>query len=306
MKRMLLLAVAILVWRADVQAQTDIAAGDLGEPTLVSPYYFGPNAFPVPDMLEGTASKDLRLELGSDYFHGFQGDMTADAYLKLNIPLFTDRVNLSAWMPVAELWCNSKERMNICRLDDPSKIKGHEIGEVYISTDIWLLKAERSKVDISIRAAMKTASSDKGFSGARYYDSPGYFFDASISKPFLFSGNHIKEFRISCSGGFLCWQTDNGRQNDAVMYGLALKVRTRMFTVRETFGGYFGWESFASRDKSIRTGDCPMSLKTDLIFHYKAFEFLLRYQVGLYDWPFRQFRFGIAYNLDILEGRGAH
>ncbi len=289
--------VLILVCEVGLHAQTDLTVSDLGNPSLISPYYFGPNAFPIPDVIEGTTSHDLRLELGADFFHGCYRDKTVDTYLKLNIPLFSERVNLSAWMPIMEWWRHSSERQLMCRTGDESKMKGREAGDVYVSTDIWLLKAERFKVDVSVRAAVKTASGN-GFANARYYDSPAYFFDASISKPFMLSGQ--RELRLSCSSGFLCWQTDNGRQNDAVMYGIVMSLNTRRLTIRESFGGYVGWESFAAYDKSIRTGDCPMSLKSDMIFHYNNLDFILRYQIGLHDWPFHQFRFGIAYYLDIL------
>ncbi len=300
MKKVIFIAVAVVMCCFRGQAQTDLNVSDLGVPSLVSPYYFGPNAFPIPDMLEGGTSRDLRIEAGVDYFHGIQKDRTADAYLKVNIQLFSERVNLTAWKPVLEWWRSSVERQQTCRLDDKAVMSDCESGDVYVSTDIWVLQAERFKVDLSVRAAMKTASGN-GFATARYYDSPAYFFDASISKPFLWPGGFIEEFRITGSGGFLCWQTDNGRQNDAVMYGLGLNLRARNLTIRESFGGYFGWEGSAANDKSVRAGDCPMSLKTDLVWRLNRLEILFRYQVGLYDWPFHQFRFGVAYNIGILK-----
>ncbi len=203
-------------------------------------------------------------------------------------------------MPVMEWWEYSEERRETCRLDTDCIMSGREAGDVYISTDIWLLQSQHSKIDLGIRAAMKTASGN-GFATARYYDSPAYFFDASASKPFHFKDRVVKEFRISASAGFLCWQTDNGRQNDAVMYGLGLDIKTKRFAFRESFNGYFGWESNCAHDKSIRTGDCPMLLESDIVYHLnKSLEFIFRYQVGLYDYPFRQFRFGIAYKIGIL------
>ena len=50
------------------QAQTPILKPDLGVPSLVAPAYFGPNAFPVPDMLDGSTSGDLKVELYGDGF----------------------------------------------------------------------------------------------------------------------------------------------------------------------------------------------------------------------------------------------
>ena len=88
-------------------AQTPILKPDLGVPTLVAPAYFGPNAFPVPDMLDGRTSSQMRLELYGDCFLGTTtasvgDDVTADLFAKLTIPLFTEKANLTLWMPIFE------------------------------------------------------------------------------------------------------------------------------------------------------------------------------------------------------------
>ena len=44
------------------------------------------------------------------------------------------------------------------------------------------------------------------------------------------------------TAGFLCWQVDNGRQNDAVMYGAALGVRSPYVDFAVDYGGYTGWK----------------------------------------------------------------
>ncbi len=290
----------ISVWlTASICAQTSIDKCDLSVPTYISPYYFGPNAFPIPDMLDGTTKRDLRLEIAVDHFVGFAGDQTTDIAAKCNIPLFTDRVNLTLWMPIMEWYQNTLERQRTCRLQDTIIMKGTSAGDVYVSTDIWALQSQRHWVDLTIRAAIKSASGGC-YSQARYYDSPGYFFDVTIAKPIIFKHSFFEELRFAGSGGFLCWQTDNGRQNDAVMYGAMIKLRTKYLTLSETFGGYCGWENQASRHPEMLAHDCPMSLKTNITAHYKGLEFLLQYQYGLQDYPFHQFRIGLAYNIAIL------
>ena len=80
-------------------AQTQIVKPDLSIPSLVAPAYFGPNAFPVPDMSDGTTSDKLKVELAADGFvcsatSSLSDDVTADLFARLTVPLFTDRVNL--------------------------------------------------------------------------------------------------------------------------------------------------------------------------------------------------------------------
>ena len=258
-------------------AQTPLDKPSLSDVTLISPYYFGPNAFAVPEMLDGRVSRDLRVELAGDYFNGYRGDHTGDISLKVNIPLWTDRANLSLWMPVMEWYRNSDENMDVCRIPEEHREdarKGHLSGDVYVSTDIQVLKEKH----------------------ARYYDSPGYFFDTSLGKSFSLGRDAKWNHRLrgALSTGFLCWQTDNGRQNDAVQFGAMIKWENRYFSLSETFAGYSGWEHNASNGGD-QAHDVPMVLRTDMIVHVKQFDIVAAYQYGLHDYPYHQVRLGVAY-----------
>ena len=287
-------------------AQTPVEHPDRHSVTLISPYYFGPNAFPIPNTLDGTVSSKLRAELATDYFWGERGDRTCDVAASLNIPLFSDRVNISAWMPVTEWWKNSDENIDVCRLadkaDDNPRIKnGHGVGDVFVSTDVQLLREGKCLPALAVRLAFKTASSDDDYCTARFYDSPGYYFDLSAGKYLLqLNDGFFRGMRCTTSFGFLCWQTDNGRQNDAIMYGIQLKLLTRAFTLSETFGGYGGWENGISNGGSV-AHDRPMSLKTRISIPVKKFEIVSAYQYGLRDYPYQQFTIGIAYNYNIIS-----
>ena len=287
-------------------AQTALDKPVLRNVTLISPYYFGPNAFAVPDMLDGRVQSELRVELAGDYFHGNRGDHTADAALKVNVPLWTRRANLSVWMPVMEWYHNSNRNITACRIQPAHQSeakKGHLGGDVYVSADMQLLQEKKDKKfrpDWTIRAALKTASGG-GFYLARYYDGPGYFFDTSLAKSFaLGKGKWKHRLRLVASTGFLCWQTDNGRQNDAVQYGAMLKWENRYFALSEALGGYNGWEHNAGNGGNI-AHDCPMTLKTNFTYKIKQWEIVAAYQYGIRDYPYQQARLGVAYNIDILK-----
>ncbi len=281
----MLFATALLTV-ATTQAQTSIVKPDLETPSLIAPDYFGPNAFPIPDMLDGTTLSNLKIELSSDYFAGHRSDKTYDIAFKCTSPLFSDRVNLTLWLSaISEWYLMSDESHEHSRLSDDIEKRGQEFGDAYISTDIHLMKQSRCRPDISLRVALKTALG-YGFFKARYYDGPGYFFDTSIAKSLHFDNRYFSELRFVASGGFLCWQTDNGRQNDAVMYGLQLKLSGEHYTLSQSFGGYSGWE---------KEGDCPMSLKSELRINCGRFEPLLFFQYGLRDYPYTQLKIGVAY-----------
>lgn len=265
-----------------VCAQSLPGTTPLSEATFVSPYYFGPNAFPIPDVLLKT-SDELRIELACDYYNGHNGGHTEDIFLKANIPLWTHRVNLSLWWAAVEWYQIGKQR-------------GSMSGDVYVSIDMQLLEEKRIRPNVTLRAALKTASGN-GYEFRRYYDSPGYYFDAYVSKTFP-----IGKFRIiaGAGGGFLCWQTANGRQNDALLYGITAGLQYGSFSISETLGGYSGWESKTCTNKEL-AHDRPMSLKTSIAYRIKKWEISAQVQYGFTDYPFTQVRLGVAHRFDILK-----
>ena len=308
MKRLLLIGV-LLGFIIASYALVPVDKPNLRDDTGIAPMYFGPNAFPVPDMLDGRVQNHLRVEIAGDGYFGYQGDKTADAFARIFIPLFTDRVNLTIWMPVMEWYEMTSERQRVCRLQDSAAIAGHGAGDAYFSTDIQILRDRKWAPDIALRAACKSASGDQ-YELARHYDCPGYFFDLSLGKSW-YLGERLKakgerqsgdkargdeakgvELRVAGSAGFLCWQTDNGRQNDAVMYGLQMLVKSQYVSLRTTWSGYVGWEDM---------GDRPMIIKGRLCGHAKGFEPYVEYQYGIKDYPFHQIRVGLAYHIDILK-----
>ena len=293
--KIFILLIAISVFSV-VRAQTDVVQPNLSIPTKIAPAYFGPNAFPVPDMLDGRTSSKLKLELYGDCFLGtttgnVSDDITGDLFAKLTIPLFTPKVNLTVWMPIFEYFYTSAEVNELRRLHHSGDLKGVDSGDLYVSADIRILSQERHHIDITARAVLKTASANQ-FAKGRCYDAPGYFFDAAFGRGFQFGAN--SNLRVALSGGFLCWQTDNGRQNDAVMYGALIAYSFKNFTIDTCFGGYAGWEN---------DGDRPMSLKTNISYRIGNLSLRVGHQMGFRDWRYHQIRVGATYSFDILNNK---
>ncbi len=284
-KRLLLSTIALAA-AINASAQVQIEKPDLSQPTKVAPDYFGPNALPIPDMLDGTTSSEVTLEIGYDYFDGHRGDKTQDINMKLVVPLFSDRVNVSLWVQsIVEHYQMSAESHEHSRLPEEIEYNGYECGDAYLTTDMHLMKQGRFRPDITLRVGLKTALG-YGFFKARYFDNPGYFFDTSVAKSISLGDGFFRDIRFVGSFGFLCWQTDNGRQNDAVMYGLQTKLKTKYFTLTESYGGYSGWE---------RDGDCPVSIKSEIRTKFGHFEPFIGHQYGFRDWPFTQYEVGVGY-----------
>lgn len=282
-----------------------VRGASASDPTLVSPWYFGPNAFPIPEMMDRTSS-DLRIEAVGNYFAGTRGDHTADITLKAIVPLFTHRANLSVWLPVMEWYHHSYRFLQDCNIKPPydkEHMRGRLTGDVYVTTDIQILEERRIRPDVTLRAGLKTASGG-GSSKARYYDCPGYFFDAAVGKTFTLPPLATLKIRLAASAGFLCWQTAKSQQNDAVMYAVKLAFSYRNFLIHEEFAGYSGWEHLAT-DRPEIAHDNPMILRTFVQWtprrHWSLF---FKYGYGITDYPYRQFGIGVAYTLPILGKRG--
>ena len=295
MRKPLILLTAVLAVATAAAAQGE----DRGK--YISPLHFGPNAFPVPEMLDGRVSETLKAEIAVDEYRGYAGDRTTDIFAKIQIPLFTRRVNLSVWMPVCEWYEMTAARQRECFLQDTAAIRGYGFGDVYVTTDIQVLRARKWWPDITLRAAMKTASGEQ-YERARHYDDPGYFFDAAIGKSMYISKDRSVsaerkqdsdwELRIAGMTGFLCWQTVTARQNDAYQYGVQMLVRQHYFSARVTWSGYSGWQ---------KNGDRPMIVKGELRGYFNGWEPFVAYQYGIRDYPFHQVRAGVAYSADILS-----
>ena len=299
MNRRLVFFVMFIICATSLNAQTEISKPNLSIPSRIAPAYFGPNAFPVPDMSDGRLSSDLKLELYGDGFlcqmtSDPTDDITLDIFAKATVPLFSDRVNLVIWMPVVE-WFRSAPAVNyLRRIDDPYQtLTGIDSGDAYVSTDILLIDEARRGIGLVLRAALKSASGNS-FSTARVYDAPGYFFDIAAGRDIYTSQNKKTVVRLAATTGFLCWQTGNGRQNDAVMYGISSSVKSGSFTGRVDFGGYVGWEG---------VGDHPVSVKTKASWQINSFSIDIMYQAGIKDWPFHQLRLGTTWSYPILKAK---
>ena len=226
-----------------------------------SPRYFGPNAFPVPKMGDGKVPENLLVDAAVEQYFGF-GDNATDLNLRVDIPLYPKYVNLAVWMVPVEYYNTSIEVRNerLMRTKEP---KGFAVGDVYFQTGIQIMRDHPKAPDIMINITMKTASGGP-LSSARYYDTPGYFFDATIGKTFTFEKcKHLQSVSISGRVGFLCWQSiraDHAMQDDAVIYGVRVGLTANNWQYEMDFSGYNGW---------IHNGDCPMVLRGQVCRNFK-------------------------------------
>ena len=144
----------------------------------ITPGYLGPNALPVPEVKRGFLNSKTEFEITASG-HFLKGDPTQDISGRLYVPFAQSKIAVELYGVIIEHFAFSEEIRNerFARIEDG---KGVAFGDLYFSTLIQLSK-DRKFPNTLLRMAAKTASGNQ-LEGARYTDSPGYFFDLSFSE----------------------------------------------------------------------------------------------------------------------------
>lgn len=261
---------------------------------LAAPEFFGPYAFQVPDMLDGSICSKLQVELGYDFIVGNLAgcdhkDYTHAPNYCVHIPLWTDRASVSVWGEFQEFYSDNIYTRVLRDVDIKEPLTSSDTGTLYFSLDMQLLKESVFRPAIALRAAVQTATGDD-YERARHYDAPGYYFELSTGKDFKVYRNW--SVRPAASLNFVCWQVSNGQQNDALGYGAQVSVKHPVTSLVLAYGQYKGKDG---------KGDMPRVMKGRLNFHIGRWSPFIYFQHGFKEWPFNQYRLGIAYSIDILK-----
>jgi len=248
----------------------------------ITPGYLGPNALPVPEVKRGFLNTKTEFELTASS-HFLKGDPTQDISGRLFVPFAQSRIAVELYGVILERFAFSEEIRNerFARIEDG---KGLAAGDLYFSTLIQLVK-ERKFPNTLLRMACKTASGNQ-YKGARYADSPGYFFDLSFSKNLGQTETGL--FRPFGLAGFYSWQTNDALnlQNDAYMYALGADYERNSMLLSASWSGYSGYKN--ERDK-------PMQLNFELRKDYNGKAFRIQYNHGLRDLEYKTIRFSFIW-----------
>jgi hypothetical protein len=265
-----------------------VSLDSLSQTVNYSPEYFGPNALPVPEFTDATIAEFTTLSVSWNYYSGF-GDRTLNPYLKAEIPLIRKKVSFKIWGTAAERYFTSTEIIDK-RASTEDDLSGTANGDVYVQTRIQIVPEKRLAPSIILNSTLKTASGNS-FGARRYFDTPGYYFDLEIGKTFPVETDFIKKIRLVTNAGFLCWETTNSTQNDALMYGAKIIISTKNIEFENSISGYNGW---------MNNGDHPMVFSSQLTQKNKRINFFGQYQYGIRDFPYHHIRLGFFIPIETL------
>lgn len=255
---------------------------------IISPGYLGPNALPVPEVKKGLTGEKTEIEITASG-HFLKGDPTQDISGKIYLPFAGRKIAVEVYGVILERFSFSEEIRNerFARIRDG---KGFAFGDLYFSTQIQLAR-NRKFPNTLLRMTGKTASGNQ-LEGARYTDSPGYFFDLSFSKDFGTAETGM--FRPFALAGFYSWQTNDEEnlQNDAFLYALGADFVKTSWTFSGSWAGYSGYKN--ERDR-------PMQFNFELRKDWNKKALRLQYLHGVRDWEYKTVKFSFIWKLNPIR-----
>ncbi len=254
---------------------------DKTEFLIYSPRYFGPNAFPLPEMKGGLVGSFYEAEIRYEY-HAYQGDKTSDIFGRLLLPFVRERAGIEiSWVIKEKYKMTPETRDERFAVDTESPISYN--GDIVFRSFFQLLKNEKW-IDAVLSATLKTASGGR-LCDARFTDAASYWFDLNIGRNLWKSHDNRHLVRIQALGGFYCWMTNDmvHRQNDAVVYGIGVSGKHAGFSWATDFSGIYGYEN---------NGDRPVHWRTNLQYEYRKNVLSMRYTHGFKDNLYKTYSIG--------------
>lgn len=243
-----------------------------------TPRYFGPNGFPMPELMGGKLSSRWEVELRGEY-HKMTGDKTKDIFARLYIPIVKGRAGITLSGVIQEWYKTSPEvRDERNAVETESPIPCH--GDFVLNCHYQVLTSDKW-ADVIVTASLKTASGGR-LCDARYTDAASYWFDCNIGRTLWQDPSSVASIRVQGMVGFYCWMTNNlvHRQNDALCYGLGIQGTYRNFKLDCDYSGIQGYRG---------DGDKPMVFRSKLNYEIKKNIISFRYKHGIQDYLYDSF-----------------
>ncbi len=248
----------------------------------ISPGYLGVNALPVPHQIEGVIPKENEIEIAAD-FHAHAQETVENIYVRYLHSFANGKIAVEFYGVPIEHYTSTTElrdyrHSRIFEAEDVS------IGDIYCSTHILLMEEKDVLPSAVFRMTFKTAMGE--LKGARWTDTPGYYYDLSSGKNFSLSDQI--NLRVYGMAGFYCWQTTDDvlLQNDAFLWGGGVRMIGKRWSLNVATQGYSGYKMNYDR---------PANNRYSFQYKFELFEWRIEYQKGWRDVLYDSFRTGIVY-----------
>jgi hypothetical protein len=241
---------------------------------VYAPRYFGPSAFPIPNLRSGKSPERYEVEVRGEY-HYYTGDQTKDLFLRALFPVVKGRAGVEIRFVALEQYRmtpETRDERNAAELECPPN-ESHS-GDVTLSAFYQLMQSEKW-VDAMFSLNLKTASGGR-LCDARFTDAASYWVDLTAGRDILKSKDRRYALRIQAMAGFYCWMTNDmtHRQNDAILYGAGVTGILYRITLSSDLSGFSGYKN---------NGDHPLLWRNNLQIECRNNIFSLHYVHGMKD-----------------------
>lgn len=258
----------------------------------LSPGYMGPNALPVLRLMNGSYDENLWLDVQGAW-HGGNGDKTENIFIRMNIPVAKDRVNLYFFLNPYEKWETNAQVRDERRMMNLAA-RGNDFGDLLFGVNFFLLNEEKHFINASMNIEVKTTLGS-GLSNARYTDHGMYTYSGHIGRTLIQKERY--SFLLKSMAGFVTWQTNMNRlpggssqfQNDAFLFGLGFEGTYGKWEIDSDFSGYSGY---------IGNRDNPLFWRSQIQYNMSRLGIRAEYEYGLRWWAWDSIKVGIRYQIN--------
>lgn len=265
----------------------------------IAPGKLGPNALPVPNMDYALIGDESKLEIGT-HFHQMAGDTALNTYFNWHWNLAPGRVAVEIWGQPTETFRLTNELRDDRQIyyDDEGWIT--QIGDLFISTFIQIIKEKKYLPDVTINFTQKTTTGENDH--GRYTDAPMSYFYFALGKSFHFKNTIVDEIRIAGLAGFYVWQTNKVEmaQDEGPVWVTGLQLRKQSFNWHNEFGGYTGYDAYKVLNRIYGDGiieghNDPLIFRSRIEKTGKTFNITAEYQTGFRDYHYQTLKLGLIY-----------
>ena len=270
----------------------DFGSDHINKWLQIAPAKLGPNSLPVPFMDYALLDSLSNIETGV-HAHFMEGDQGINSYFSFYWAVVPRRVTVNVWGFPSETFQtdNSVRDERQIYYDDTGWIT--QVGDIWISTSIQILKAKKILPDITVNYSSKTTTG--GAIQGRYTDAPANYYYIAFGKSLFPKKGFIHEIRVAAMGGFYVWQTNKVElaQDEGALYEFGIDLKHKNWSWKNEIGGYSGYDAY--RYIGVRGSNDPLVYRTNIKTAGERIDWILEYQTGLHDYLYQTFRFSMAY-----------
>jgi hypothetical protein len=209
----------------------------------VVPGLLGPNALPTLPVEDAAVGRNVLVQVeGIFQFNDQATDLSFSPYFRVEIP-FREVASLIVDGTPVEFWQVSPHTQAATGAANAS---GTTKGDLRFGAKFTIVRETDCVPAMGLRLLFKSGTG-KGLEDRRFTNAPAYMIDALFAKTLVQDAGVLRRLRIMAQLGFMAWQLDYPKQDDAFDWGVAVQIGLGEAWQLETqVRAYIGWDQYTS------------------------------------------------------------